>query len=150
MAQALPLIMGVIGTVGSTAIQFGAGMRNARAAEAEGKAEQAQARTEEAQSRRRSAMVMGKQRAIAAASGVDTTTGTPLEVALDSAEQAELEALNIRYTGKMRRYGREQEAAGYRGQAVGSIFEGGARLGTLGAQPGNQSMLSEWWKRIRT
>ena len=146
----LPLIMGTIGTVGQVVTNIGSSLRNARAAEQEGKAEMALARTEEAQSRRRSAMIIGKQTAQAAAAGLDTTMGTPLEIALDSAEQAELEALNIRYQGKLSKYGRQQQAAGYRAQIPGAIFKGAAQQGEIFASPGNQSMLSDWWKRIIT
>lgn len=146
MAQ-LGLILGAIGTIGQVVTGIASASRNARAATEEGKAEMAQARTAEEQSRRRSAMIMGKQQAQAAAAGLDTTTGTPLDIALDSAQQAELEALNIRYQGKLAKYGKDQQAAGYRAQIPGYIFGGAANLGAQFAQPGNQSMLSQWFKR---
>lgn len=65
---------------------------------------------QERQLRRRQSILLGKQQAITAAAGVDLTTGTALFAEADFAEQAELEALNVRRTGKIEASGREFEA----------------------------------------
>ena len=53
-------------------------------------------------SRQQSRRVIGKQRAIIGASGLDTTSGTPLDIMLESARQAELEALAIQQQSRSR------------------------------------------------
>lgn len=97
-----------------------------------------QASAREDQQRRRSAMELGRQAAAFAQSGVDPTSGSAMRVAADSAAQAELDALNLRYEGQMQAFGYTREAAierqraryarnaGYFG-AVTSILGGGAQ-----------------------
>lgn len=65
---------------------------------------------EEQQSRRATALLLGKQRAIAAASGTVPTSGSPLVQEVDFIQQAELEALNIRRYGRMNASARDFEA----------------------------------------
>ena len=79
---------------------------------------------EETQQRRRTALLLGSQRAIEAASGVETTTGSPLIQEIDLVKQGELEALNIRQAGTMQAGARQFEAniARYRAEtAKGAI-----------------------------
>lgn len=79
------------------AAKFNAGMgeSNAQLASMQaGAAEDAQ--------RRKSALVLGEQRAAFAGSGVDPNSGTGLLVQEQSASNAELDALNIRYEGLLR------------------------------------------------
>jgi len=63
--------------------------RNAQAIEQAGQ-------TEEQNQRLKTAQVQGQQRAAMAASGIDTTSGTPLNVLGDTAKLGELDALTIR------------------------------------------------------
>ena len=65
---------------------------------------------EEAQTRRRTALIAGKQQAIMAAAGLDTTTGMPLVQDVDLSKQAEIEALNVRRTGRVNQQSRLFEA----------------------------------------
>jgi len=65
---------------------------------------------EEAQSRRQTALLLGKQRAIVAASGVDPGVGSPIIQEIDLIQQAELEALNIRRYGRLQAGARTFEA----------------------------------------
>lgn len=58
------------------------------------------ARSDEFANRRNSAKVIAKQQAGAAAAGLDIGSGTPLELLMDSAYNAELNALNIRKAGQ--------------------------------------------------
>jgi hypothetical protein len=53
-------------------------------------------------SRQQSKRVMGKARAVIGASGVDPGSGSPIDIMLESAKQAELEALTIQYQSKTR------------------------------------------------
>lgn len=61
------------------------------------------------QSRRRSALLLGKQRAILAATGVDPGTGSPLLSEIDLVKQAELEALAIQRGGQIQAQGLDFE-----------------------------------------
>jgi len=65
---------------------------------------------QEQQLRRKQQLLLGKQQAITAAAGVDLTQGTPLYAELDFAQQAEMEALNVRRTGKIEESSRAFEA----------------------------------------
>jgi hypothetical protein len=56
---------------------------------------------DEHQFRRRVALLLGKQSAIYGASGVDPSSGSPLVMTLDSVQQAEMEAQNIKRSGQM-------------------------------------------------
>lgn len=60
-----------------------------------------QAEFDEGQLRRRASLLLGKQQAIGAASGVDITSGSSLFAELDNIKQVELEALNVRRRGQM-------------------------------------------------
>src|SRR5262245_42965898 len=77
--------------------------REARSVERANEIEQANvAQTtafEETQARRRLRILLATQRAGAAASGFETTSGTPLLQEIDNIQQAEIEALNIRRAG---------------------------------------------------
>lgn len=74
---------------------------------------------EERQYRRRIGILLGKQNALAAASGLDISSGSPLLAELDNVRQGELEALNIRRTGVVGATAREYEAKLARYRASG-------------------------------
>lgn len=74
----------------------------ASALDAQAKAQQQQTNIAVNAERRQNAKVLAKQEAIGAASGLDTSTGTPLEMALDTAYTGELNALNLKNQGQMR------------------------------------------------
>ena len=76
-----------------------AGQAEASAAEYNAQAARMEASAEEARLRRESRRHIGAQRAGIAKAGV-TTEGTPLLALAESAEMAELDALNVRYTGE--------------------------------------------------
>jgi hypothetical protein len=78
-------------------------------------------------------------RATAAASGVSTTSGTPLDIALHSAMQAEMDANAIRYGGKTR--GNE---AIQRGKIVGQSFKNRGAAGFIGASTTMASWLHKY------
>ena len=89
--------------IGSTVIsaigQIKSGQAQAQAAEYNANLAKMEAKAEEARRRRESSQVMGKMRAGRAKSGV-TAEGTPLLVQAESAEMAELDALNARWSGE--------------------------------------------------
>ena len=138
----IPMMIAMVGQVVQGVASHNSGDSNASASSAEGKMHMEQAKIEEEQSRRRSAMIMGKTQAVAAAAGLDTTFGSPLDIALDQAQQAELEALNIRYMGKMRKYAANQQAAAYQAQGQGGMFAGLLGAGGSFMKGGGGSMLS--------
>src|SRR3989442_13522914 len=100
--------IGVIGAVGGIIAQR-------QASEAQQKLYWQQARAEmlaahaaedsavlaDRQARRRSQLLLGKQRAIGAAAGVDISSGSPLALELDNVHEAEIEALSIRRVGTL-------------------------------------------------
>lgn len=84
---------------------------NARIAEQNAGIAMQQAGAREDQQRRGAAMELGRQAAAFSQSGVDPTSGSAMRVAADSAAQAELDALNLRYEGQMQAFGYTREAA---------------------------------------
>jgi cobalamin biosynthesis Mg chelatase CobN len=93
---------------------------------AEQQAQQAQiaGAAAEQQTRERSRQVMAAQRALLGGTGV-TTEGTPLLTLLDTASQAELDALRARYTGQVRSFGELEQASLLR-QRAGQYLTAGA------------------------
>jgi hypothetical protein len=105
---------------------------------AEQQAQQAQiaGAAAEQTTRDRARQVMAAQRAALGATGV-TSEGTPLLTLLDTASQAELDALRARYTGQARSFGDLQQAAFLRQRAgqyttAGAISAGSTLLTGLG------------------
>ncbi len=142
-------LLSLIGIGGQVLSERGAAESEAQQAEAQaqlasieaGSIEDA-ARAEEAADRRRTAKILGKQRALQAASGVDVTSGSALLLELDSAKEAELSALTIRQRGEVGVRGKRQEAIfarqqakisrGRKGAAIAKgIFRGGSVLTEL-------------------
>lgn len=144
------IAVGVIGAAVSTyaAYQQSQAQQNAAKAEASFRTQEAEsarqtAAFEETQYRRRAALLLGKQHALAAASGTDPTEGSPLLAELDNVRQVEMQALNIRRTGSLAAGGKDVEAslarlrASYAGDQKGYAIAGGA------LQAGS-SILSGW------
>lgn len=92
-------MMGVatgISVAGSAISTYG----QVQGARAQAKLIRQDAQMDEDASRRNSLRIMAQRRAMGAASGLDTSSGSPLLMQLDQARQAELEALKIRYRGE--------------------------------------------------
>jgi hypothetical protein len=89
---------------------------------------------EEAQ-RRRGRQVLGAQAAATAQAGVDVGSGSPLAIAAQSARNAELDALNIRYEGGLQARGFDIEAENlrYQGRVAGQNAKNARRAGYWGA-----------------
>lgn len=98
--------------------------RAARDAEARG-------RVAEQRQRMQTAQLEARQRAVFAGSGVDVSTGSPLDVFADTARFGELDALTIRGNAA-------REAASLRAQGMG--FESQARLQELQGQQAQSAL----------
>lgn len=124
--------MGLAGAFMKGGAQAGAAEAGAQLAEVQGKSAVEQARFQERQYRREADLTSGKANAITAASGVALGYGSPLLMELDRAKQKEVEALNIRRTGKIIA-GEKQYEADYLRRSkkyslLGSFLEGGSIL----------------------
>lgn len=95
------VVVGVATAVSSADAQRRAAHTNADIARQKGKIAADQANVNEDAQRRRAQLILGQQRAAAAESGSDLSTGTNADLAAQSATNAELDALNIRYQGKL-------------------------------------------------
>lgn len=104
-----------------------AGKAQAQAAEYNASVSAMEGRAEEARRRRESSKVMGKIRSGRAKSGV-TAEGTPLMVQAESAEMAELDALNARWSGQTQSDMHKRQASSARSAipyTVGATLLGG-------------------------
>lgn len=134
MAQALPFIMAGVGALSSLqqssqakkTAEYNAAVAQSNAAQA-----QAFADADAARARDEAARKQGAMRAKAAASGVDTGTGSVLDVLSDEALQNELDALNIEAKGAAEARSFNMQAEGFRKQARN--IKRAAPLSALGA-----------------
>jgi hypothetical protein len=113
--------IGFAGTALSALGAIQSGNAQARAAEYNAAAIQQQAASNEASIRRNATRVRQAQEAAVGASGIELS-GSPLEVIADSAANAELDALTVRYGGDVRASqerarGAQARQAGYMGAA---------------------------------
>lgn len=128
-------ILQAIGALGSLQAANNQAIGQSRAAKTTAKTIQQQSAFDEAQARRRASLSMGSMVATSAATGVDITSGSPLFMELDSAKQAELDAMNIRRQGNLAASAKRFEARMARAQIPGNI---------LGAVAKGGSILSQW------
>lgn len=143
----------VEGNAGSAAAKA-----NARIAGQNADIARAQGYAREESFRRRSRMELGEQAASIAQSGVDPTSGSALRTANQSATNAELDAMNIRYEGLMHGLGFDREAAlerarakqarigGYMG-AVASILGGASDVSAYNARSASSAPSYDFWKQ---
>lgn len=142
-------VLTAVSTVVSAGAQFMQGQSAARAASAnaamaeeEAQRSRQAAAAEEQRNREQSRRVISAQRAAYGASGVVSEEGSPLLALADSASEAELDALSIRYSGETqsRRYMAQAasdraSASSYRMQGlVGagtSLLSGATRVGRI-------------------
>lgn len=117
------------------------------AAKANAKQAIVNARFEEQQSRRQAQRILAKQRAIGAASGIDTSSGSFLELMLDSAREAEEEALTIRQGGRIQANQARYAGAVAKSRALGDTLGGFGRLG--GAVTAHRSVLGDLWTKAK-
>jgi hypothetical protein len=146
-------IAAIVGTAVSTYAVYAQAEQQQKAAKAESQFREQEAESarqsaayQERQYRRRVALLLGKQEAIAGASGTDPSSGSPLLMELDNVRQGEMEALNIRRTGEATAFGREYEARLARQRAsFASQQKGFAVAGGVTKAAG--SILGGWYGR---
>lgn len=137
MADPVTLSMIAIG-LGVGAIGMGAGTSvmsqryNAEAARMAAKSAQEQAAIVEAQQREASKRLMATARARLGTTGV-MVEGSPLQVLTESARQAEMDALNVRYTGQLNATALRSQAKLYEKQIPFTILGGVLKAGSLTA-----------------
>lgn len=118
---------------------------NAKVAQQQAENERQIGNIEEEQHRRRVRQALGAQRAALAANGIDTTSGTALDLQTETAQFGEEDALTIRANAARKAWGYEVEAGNYKAQAIGakarakntamgSYLGGAANLAGLGYQ----------------
>ena len=88
--------------------------------------------------RNRAAYQAGRSRSVGAASGVDISSGTPLDVMLESAKQAELDALAERYQANVKAQALKTKGKIAQGQILPQIGTGLVRGSTY---------LSDWMNK---
>lgn len=114
---------------------------NAKVQEIQAQDARARGGFEANQKRREVAAVLGQQQAQLAANGVETSSGTALTLASDTAWAGEMDAKTIEVNALRAAYGYEQEAVGTRlqgkaamrnarGEAYGSLLSGVGKTGT--------------------
>ncbi len=106
----------------------------------------------EEEHRRKVSALQGRQTAVMSANGVDTTSGSPLDILADTAQMGELDALTIRGNA-------DREAKGYEAQSMNFRAESGLNrmqaksakaAGTIGAVgavvSGFGQVADKWYK----
>lgn len=123
----LALLGSVVGAAGS--IQQGkaqaaaynaqaqANEQNSRIAERQAQEEAASGAREERLIRRQTQQEMGAQRAMFAANGLDSSSGSPLDIQTGTAFNGEMDALTTRRNTSFNVWGMQNQAVGYRNQA---------------------------------
>lgn len=115
---------------------------NAKVQEIQAQDARARGGFEANQKRREVAATLGQQQAQLAANGVETSSGTALTLASDTAWAGEMDAKTIEVNALRAAYGYEQEAVGTRlqgkaamrnarGEAYGSLLSGAAKTGSM-------------------
>ena len=132
--QALPiagLALGALGTFGATSANVSSLKAQSQAAEAEAASIGETTAMLERESRRTSLLASGKGRAIAASSGLDPSSGSPLMNDLENARQSELEALQIRRTGTLAQQGKQFQSQLAKKSIPGAIAAGVGQFGSI-------------------
>lgn len=126
---AVGAVMGVMGAIQSGEAQKKAADYNAQVAENDAIAKQQAAAFEEERQRERARRELAFARAQAGGSGT-TMSGSPLDIMARSAENAELEALAIRYSGQLGANASRSQAAADRMQGKIAQQAGYMQAGT--------------------
>lgn len=131
-----------IGTLASAgaqyqSAQYGKAMaeQNAKLAEQQGLASLRQGALEQERIARRARQIQGQQRALYGASGVDISSGSPLEIQASTEYMAAQDKALVRYNAELKKWGFDVEAANYKAQAqqYGNMGKSAIVGGLLGA-----------------
>lgn len=135
------LVASAVGTAVSTVGQVKAGNAAQRAGDYNAQVATEEAQSQEATQRHTDLVTLSRSKAVAGASGVDASSGSPLDVMAESARQSEITAMNIRRGGVLDAYG--QRVAGANAKtasrygAASTILTGGASLAKQGQEAYN-------------
>ena len=131
-----------IGTLASAgaqyqSAQYGKAMaeQNAKIAEQQGLASLRQGALEQERIARRARQIQGQQRALYGASGVDISSGSPLEIQASTEYMAAQDKALVRYNAELKKWGFDVESANYKAQAqqYGNMGKSAIVGGLLGA-----------------
>ncbi len=124
-ASSIPFLQIASGAL--TGIQLLSGIQSKLFASSQAKQEakliEGQARHAEQQQIAQDSSTVAKGRVIAGASGVNIASGSPLTQMLDNITQLELNAANVRFAGRLQAFQRKQEAAAFKSQIPGVVFD---------------------------
>lgn len=113
------LIQSYVGNYIQGFADMASGKANERIAREESRSILTSANIEGGRIRREGEAHLGTTRAVQASSGVDLASGSPADVAAESAKGIEEDALTTIYAGRLRAYGKNLEADAYRRKAKG-------------------------------
>jgi hypothetical protein len=117
-------VVSAVATVYSSNAQSAELESQANTADANAKLERQKTNAAEEAQRRRMALLRGKERAAAAESGFDPSSGSLALMQIKSAGEMELDALTKRYEGTLKSMSYENEAASLKAQASSSRRSG--------------------------
>lgn len=117
-------VIGLVGAIGQTGAGIASSLSQEKAAKAEAESIETATRSQERKQRRANEKILAKNRALAAASGVDPGSGSSLTLLLEDAKEARLEELTIRQRGLQSAENKRAEGRAARGQIGGQIFQG--------------------------
>lgn len=123
--------LSLMGQYGQTQANVQAARSASANSEVEAKGIEDAAALQERQFRRKAGLAAGEGRAIAAASGYESGSGSPLLLQLDLAKQTEMEALGIRRSGQVAAEGKRYEGRLAKASIPGAIVGGIGNAGTI-------------------
>lgn len=121
----------LLGTVGQAISGYQSAKYNEAASKQAAKNAELVAQQQADLDREKGKRLIGSQVAAGGASGIVPTEGSPAEVALQSARDSELRALDELFQGKVQATNFKNEANLYKQQATASIFGGLANTGSV-------------------
>jgi hypothetical protein len=95
----------------------------ANQAEAQGQVLEQQAKAAEQRQIQRDQTLLSRQHAVAAASGLNASSGSPLASTIDTTRDLAVNAASARRTGEMQAWSRRMEAQGYYDQIPGLVAD---------------------------
>ena len=151
---AIGLITGIAGTLVSAMGQMSAARAQSQAASYNAEVSNVMAndailrgQAEEDAKRRETAQLMGRQRAVMAANGVDITMGSPLAVLGDTAKMGELDAVSIRTDAEREATALKNQSQLYQAEAKSALT--GGYLGAAGTVLSGVGTVADKWYKLR-
>lgn len=126
----LGAVMATVGTVVTSVQQSNAAKANQSMANQQADIALQQSRIQQEQIQRRGALVLGQQTAGAGASGIDTGSGSLLDVQADTGTQIQYDSLKAKYNGDLQSWADRAQAAQFGQQADNALISGGISVGS--------------------